>query len=315
MNAISPARLGIIDGLDPDAYHSGPGVSKSNLDLIHNAPALLEWSRNAPKDTDCKAAVDLGTAFHSLLLEPDTFAGLYIVDWTPPADAIVTVDDLKAALDGRGIAYKASAGKSALTTLLLDNDPAAPVSDVLQREWAKGLAGRKVLSPAEWKKLVLMRDSAMAHPVARKLLEAPGAVERSYYWHDEQTGELCRARHDKSIPTLGMTLDVKTTADIGKFARSIHDYRYHVQDAFYGDGHQAVTGEALRGFPFLVVSTTRDRSRYPVRLFVLDQQSRDVGRAEYRADLARYAAAKKSGLWPGLETISLPGWYLAQSIV
>lgn len=318
MNAVSPAeqvRLGIIDHLDAEEYHSGPGVSKSNLDLVHNAPALLEWSRVAPKDENCKAAVDTGTAFHTLLLEPDRFAAEYVVDWTPPADAIVTVDDLKAALDERGILFKAAAGKGALTKTLLDADPDAPVSDALEREWRAGLNGRKVLTAAEWKKLTLMRDSAMAHPVARKLLDAPGAVERSYYWHDEQTGELCRSRHDKSIPTLSMTLDVKTTADIARFSRSIHDYRYHVQDAFYGDGHQAVTGELLRGFPFLVVSTTRDRSRYPVRLFVLDQQSRDVGRAEYRADLSRYSAAKKSGLWPGLETISLPGWYFAQSAV
>lgn len=315
MNAITPIwpAPGIHDALPANKYHAGPGVSKSNLDLIHNAPALLEWSQLAPRDPECKAAVDTGTAFHALLLEPDTFDALYTVDFEPPPGAISTVDDLKAALTARAIEHKGNAGKAVLTALLLDADPNAPVTEAMQREWAAGLNGRRVLTRAEWLKLSLMRDSVMAHPFARRLIEAEGAAERSYYWTDAETGELCRARHDKAIPRLGVTLDVKTTGDMSKFPRSIADYRYHVQEAFYRDGHQETTGEALRGFPFLVVSTTRDRSRYPVRMFSLDAAARDIGRAEYRADLAVYAACRRSGVWPGVEPVSLPGWFLAQS--
>lgn len=304
---------GIHDNLPADAYHSGPGVSKSNLDLIRNAPALLEWSRNAPRDPVCKAAVDTGTAFHTLILEPDRFEQAYVGDFSPPSGALITAEDLKNALAERGIKFAASATKPVLTALLLDADSNAPVSDVMQCEWAAGINGRLVLTRTEHAKLILMRDSVMAHPFARRLIEAEGAVERSYYWTDAETGQLCRSRHDKAIPKLGMTLDVKTTADIAKFARSIADYRYHVQEAFYRDGHQSATGEELRGFPFLVVSTTRDRSRYPVRMFSLDAVSRQIGRAEYRADLQIYAACKKSGIWPGVEPITLPAWYLAQS--
>lgn len=315
MNAVSPVwpAPGIFDAVPADDYHSGPGVSKSNLDLIHNAPALLEWSRLAPRDLDCRAAVDIGTAFHALLLEPDTFHSLYVVDFTPPPEAITTVDGLKAALTDRGLEFKAAASKAALTALLLDADPSAPVSEALQQAWAAGVKGRQVLTPAEWIKLSLMRESAMAHPFARRLIEAEGASERSYYWIDAETGELCRARHDKAIPRLGVNVDLKTTGDIGKFARSMADYRYHVQDAFYTDGHRAAAGDDLRGFPFLVVSTTRDRSRYPVRMFSLDPASRDIGRAEYRADLATYADCKRRGIWPGIEPLSLPTWYIAQS--
>jgi hypothetical protein len=315
MNSITQMHMseGIYDNLSANAYHSGPGVSKSNLDLIHNAPALLEWSREAPVDVGAQAAVDVGTAFHTLLLEPDRFAEEYVADFTPARGVLVTSDDLKAALTRLGVKFAASASKSALTAALLDADPDAPVSDVMQREWAAGVNGRQVLGHAEYLKLTLMRDSVLAHPFARRLIEAEGAVERSYYWTDATTGELCRARHDKAIPKLGMTLDIKTTADIGKFPRSVADYRYHVQEAFYRDGHQAVTGEELRGFPFLVVSTTRDRSRYPVRMFSLDPTSRDLGRAEYRADLDTYAACRRSGIWPGVEPVTLPAWYLAQS--
>lgn len=135
MNAVAPAQPmhGIYDALPAAEYHSGPGVSKSNLDLIRNAPALLEWSRLAPRDLDCKAAVDTGTAFHALLLEPDTFHTLYVVDFAPPPGAINTVDELKAALTARGLEFKAAASKAVLTALLLDADPDASVTDAMRR--------------------------------------------------------------------------------------------------------------------------------------------------------------------------------------
>lgn len=304
---------GFYDGILNADYHSGPGVSKSNLDLVAQAPATLEWSRNAPTDADAETAVNIGSAFHALLLEPEMFEAQYVADFAPPAGALVTADDIKAALVARGIEFKVSASKGALVATLLEEDPSAPVAEALQREWAAGVAGRTVLTAGEWRKLWLMRESVMAHPVARKLVEAAGAVERSYYWHDGETGELCRSRMDKTLTAAGMILDVKTTADLGNFARSVGDYRYHVQDAFYSDGYEAVTGEQPKGFVFLAVSTSRDRARYPVRLFSLDQESKRLGRDEYRLNLRTYAECRATGNWPGVEGLAVPAWYFAKA--
>jgi exodeoxyribonuclease VIII len=294
-------------------YHAGPGISKSNLDWIHECPALLEWARNAPVDDEAKSAVQIGTAFHTLLLEPARFALEYVADFKPPVGALDTAEDLRGALDKAEIPYNKSATKGQLTKLLLDADPNAPVSDVMQAEWKKGIAGRIVVSAAEWRKLHLMRDSVMAHPTARKLIELPGEVEQCHFWRDKETGELCRSRPDKTIDSLEVISDVKTAADVTErgFNQSIHEYRYHVQDAYYTDGC-AQTLWKPRKFLFLLVGTTRDRARYPVHVREISKEHAQLGRDDYRLDLHTYSHAKRTGVWNGIETASLPDWFVAQ---
>lgn len=289
-------------------YHRSHGASKSQLDLLHQSPALVEWAKYAPEDPDADSAVDIGTALHALLLEPDQFSALYVPDFEPPADALTTISDLKAALDKRGIAYKAADSKTVLVDKLLGHDPQAPVVDALRAEWERGIGARTVLSRADHRKLILMRDSVMAHPTARKLLEAQGHSERCHYWVDELTGELCRCRIDREVPQFATILDVKTTADIERFTRSIKQYRYHVQQEFYSEGYGATQGHAPAVFVFLVVSTTRDRKRYPARLFNISAADLDVARLAIREDLATYAECRKTNVWHGIETIAMPPW-------
>ena len=106
---------------------------------------------------------------------------------------------------------------------------------------------------------------------------------------------------------------MKTTADASAtaFGRSVKDYRYHVQDAYYSDGYSYTT-QPCRAFLFLAVSTTRDRARYPVHVYSLPPEQRAIGRTEYTEDLAVYSACMKSGKWPGVEALSLPEWVLRQ---
>lgn len=291
-------------------YHAGPGVSKSQLDLLHLAPALLQWSRNAPRDEEARAAVDIGDAFHATALEPDRFDAEYIGEFVPPEGALVTVDQIKMFMDDEGIGYKASDSKGTLVNKLLDIYPEAPLLDRLREQYNSELNGRTILTASEMRKVRLMRESAMAHPFARTLLEADGDVEPSIYWIDPVTGELCRMRTDKLV-RLGdrrILLDVKTTAEIDRFGMSIEEYRYHVQDAFYSEGYEQHFGAPPDGFVFLVVSTSRDAGRYPVRCFGLDEEDKIAGRNAFRADLNRYAECKRTGRWPGVEIATRPAW-------
>lgn len=252
-------------------YHHGEGVSKSQLDLIDKSPALFQWNQHAPEDQEKKSALNLGDATHALLLEPERFTTEYAIG---PANA----------------PRNTKAGKAAW--------------EAFEAE----LQGQTVLSADEGRRLHLIRDSVMAHPHAKWLLEAAGDAEASLYWIDPKENVLCRCRPDKTIPTLGWLVDVKTTADISKFERSMYDYRYHVQDAFYSDGYAAHFGEPLNGFVFLVVSTSIECGKYPVRLFVLDAEAKAAGRTAYRVNLATYADCLRTGEWSGLETLSLPYW-------
>ena len=302
--AIAP---GIYSDIPIDDYHAGPGVSKSQLDLLAKEPALLEWSRNAPRDEEARASVDIGQAVHSVLLQPDTFDQLFTVDFTAPKGAIVTADDARMALDERGIPYTAKDAKPTLITKLLDADPDAPVLDSLKEQWAAGAKGKIVLTAAEHRKVMLMRDSVMAHPFARSLIEAPGPVESSIYWIDRETGELCRCRPDKraELGNMNPTVDLKTTDDVDRFYYSVEDYRYDVQDAFYSDGVEAHFG-AREPFIFLAVSNRREAGRYPVRCWVLPDWQRVQGHDTMRRDLNLYHRCRTTGKWPGIGVCERP---------
>ncbi|MCY1184060.1 Exodeoxyribonuclease 8 [compost metagenome] len=59
---------------------------------------------------------------------------------------------------------------------------------------------------------------------------------------------------------------------------------------------------------FLVVSTSIECGKYPVRLFTMDGETKDAGRQTYIKDLATYADCLRSNEWPAIETLSLPYW-------
>jgi exodeoxyribonuclease VIII len=191
-------------------------------------------------------------------------------------------------------------------------------SDV-KAEWMRNNGHRNVLEPETWDQLHRMRDAVMAHPAARALMTAPGKAEQSVYWVDEVTGVLCRCRPDKWLDT-GYIADLKTTEDASPeaFGKSIATYAYDVQDAFYTDGC-AAAGRPIRGFLFVAVEKTAcvvDGVAMGVAVYRLDDVSRDIGRAKYRADLATYAECKRTGVWPcygtKIQEISVPAWSLSK---
>ena len=271
MNAATDAITpGYYRDLSNEAYHKGPGISKSQLDLIHKSPALFQWSKAAPEDDEKKSALNVGDAVHAILLEPHRFGDEYVI--APEFDR------------------RTKAGKQQY------------------EEFEASITSQTVLTADEGRKVQLIRESVMAHPHARWLVEAEGDAEASIYWNERSTGLLARCRPDKTIPSLGWIADIKTTADMDKFARSVYDYRYHVQDPFYCDGYAAHFGEQPAAFVFLVVSTSIECGKYPVRIFTLDLEAKSIGRETYLQDMAVYADCIRTGEWSGLETLSLPYW-------
>lgn len=184
-------------------------------------------------------------------------------------------------------------------------------SDVLA-EWTENNPGRIVLSPEVWDQLHAMRDAVHNHPAAHALLTSvPGEAEKSVYWIDPTTGVLCRCRpdwwrDDWIIP------DLKTTDDASPegFAKSIANWRYDVQAAFYMDGIEQATGKRPKSFVFIAVEK---KPPYGVGVYVLDSDSLELGRAQYQHDLRIYAECVRTGEWPGygdkIQTISLPAWH------
>ncbi|MDX5979577.1 PD-(D/E)XK nuclease-like domain-containing protein [Vreelandella alkaliphila] len=191
-------------------------------------------------------------------------------------------------------------------------------SDVVD-EWAANNGHRTILSDAEYTLVIAMRDAVMAHPAAARIMRMKGKAEQSVYWRDPVTGELCRIRPDWWVPTRGLMADVKTTDDASKegFARSISKWRYHVQHPFYLDGANEAIRQAGLTLPeqrYFVFIAVEKKPPFNVGVYVLGDESIQVGRDEYRDNLNTYAECLASGDWPGysdsIETISLNDWYM-----
>lgn len=77
--SIISIQNGIYHDLSNEDYHSGPAISKSQLDDIAISPAVYQWKKHAPIDEEKTQALDMGTALHCILLEPDEFEKRFIV--------------------------------------------------------------------------------------------------------------------------------------------------------------------------------------------------------------------------------------------
>lgn len=85
-------KPGVYEGIPNAEYHSGPGISKSGLDLIHRSPLHYHAVVTAENDRVPTAAQELGTAAHALILEPDVFTDTYCLALRR-SDAPDAIDD------------------------------------------------------------------------------------------------------------------------------------------------------------------------------------------------------------------------------
>lgn len=368
---------GIYDNITNHDYHSGPGISKSGLDLIAKSPAHYHYAVTAANDNEPTAAQALGTAFHALLLEPEVFAATYVSelrkDEYPDAidDREKLVEMVRVLNESRLPKLSMTGGKDELINRICDNHPDFKPVDLEKNKlselkyileglnehrtgllsttgnmndlaailrannhsfmlWSEikadhttEIEGKTVLTTDQWDQLHAMRDAVMAHPAASKLMALPGKAEQSVYWNDPKTGVLCRCRPDWWVMDRNIIVDLKTCIDASPegFAKSIYNWRYHVQDAMYREGCEIAT-QRMQSFVFLAVEKDAcvvNGEAKGVAVYVLDEESRNVGMKEYRQALNEYASCLESENWPGylhnVQVISIPAWGIKKSEV
>lgn len=266
--------LGTLHGLPSADYHAIDALGASGLRKLARSPrhffaAHLDPNRPANEPTPAMRA---GTLAHCAVLEPEALALRYVVK--PPGH------------DGRTKEGKA---------------------------WLQSVApGFEIVTADEWTTAQRQADAVRALPEIGPLF-SNGRAEVSAFWVDEATGELCKCRPDWEAPAGEgvVLLDVKTTQDASPagFPRSIANFRYDLQAAWYSDGYEKASGRMVLGFVFTAVEAD-----YPhaAAAYMLDDVTLDKARAENRRLLDLYAACKTSGVWPGYPTdvqiVQLPAW-------
>ena len=214
-------------------------------------------------------AMRIGSLTHTAILEPDKLPGLVVV--APEVDR------------------RTKEGKAKWA------------------EFTEANEGKEIVTAQEHAKLFGMRDAVWKHPASAKLLSRVKLIETSIF--ESLNGVDVRIRPD-AIRDDGIFVDLKTTGDASPrgFAKSVANYRYHVQDSFYSDVAQLSMGK-LPPFVFLCVET---ESPYLVSVYTLTSDAKAIGRKLYTQDLATFRECSEADNWPGysdeIQPLELPRW-------
>lgn len=217
-------------------------------------------------------AFRIGGAFHALVLEPRKFNKSYAI--TPICDR------------------RTKAGKE------------------IYQAFQESVDGQEILTKDEFDTIDIMADS-IKNQIIHKMIEQ-GKAEVCIVWKDEVTGLLCKARIDYIHEERAILIDLKSTRDASAsaFAKSIYNYGYYQQCAFYSDGWNALTNDPT-AFVFLPVEK---QPPFAVAAYEMHEQVVFAGRQSYRAALDTFAECQKKGEWPGyadsVEMLNLPQWAL-----
>jgi hypothetical protein len=171
--------------------------------------------------------------------------------------------------------------------------------------------GRTVLSMADAISVMHMDHAIYEHPAAAMLLGLPGKAETTHMWTDAATGLQCKCRPDWLTDDGRLIVDLKTTENASprEFARSIAQWRYHVQAAWYLDGIEQSTGTRPEQFIFICVEK---KAPFVCAVYAADAEMIAAGAKTAARDLEVLATCKAADAWPGysdqIEPISLPAW-------
>lgn len=245
-------------------------VNASLLKAIRRSPAHAKHAKdNGRDDTD---ALRVGRAIHSVILEPDKFHKEFAC--APECDRRTSVGKAKWASFVEGIGQK--------TALKVD----------------------------EYEMVMRMHESVLAHPKAKELLTARGEPELSLAWEENGSGLWCKARMDYVLDDADIVVDVKSTdsADEEGFARSVLRYGYHVQDAFYRKGYQALKDR----WPQFVFIAVEKEPPYGVACYSLPGDVIRRVTDEVEGSLHRLRGCMETNDWPGyglgITELVLPAW-------
>lgn len=256
-------------------YHEHPALSRSRLWLLHESPQKFKWAEEHPEPPS--PAFRLGAAFHKLALEPETFDNEYVV--------APTID--RRTKDGKVLWEKFTQDSAEM--------------------------GKELLNVDEMEVIAAMRESLMANPTARVLIEK-GQKEQSFFWKEPNTGIEMKCRPDVLLTDdLKVIADLKScsSADTEAFTRDVLRYGYDVQAALYTEGVQQ-SHPGKYAFIFIAVEKTPP---YAVNVLETDSLVIDYGYIRYRELLDTYAECLNTGNWYGfngaeniMNKIELPAW-------
>jgi exodeoxyribonuclease VIII len=269
---------GCAPDLSNEDYHASKDyISRSSLMDFDKSPYTY-WAKHINPDRPIRESTPqmvLGTAFHTLVLEPDMF------------DKFYTMELPKVLLKDVGKETYESYKKSL--------------------EFIKN-CGKTVLSVNDWQNMLYMKEKIKSSKEAMHLI-SDSRIENSFFWKDEHSGLNLKCRPD--ILHENMIIDLKTTSNASPrhFQREMVDYGYHIQFAMIRDAVEIIEGRRINNCINIVVET---KYPYNMAIYIIDELALEEGYVKYKQlclDLKNAIAENKFSDY-GIQTIGLPRWAL-----
>ena len=263
-----------VENMPSVVYHSHGFTSASQLKKIASTSlAHFKHERENPKEQT--PALIFGSAYHTLILEPEKFADEY---FTLDRDAMPYPDK-----DFR------------------NSDNKAWKEDVLARN-----SDKTYLSPEDFITLYEMKAALELYPNFIFLLKN-GVAEESYFAEIDGMG--VRVRPDY-VSRFGI-VDLKTCQDASPeaFGRDAAKMRYLIQAALYTDvvstfqAHETIgRGEHYEGdvLPFFFLAQEKTAPYIP-QMYRVPSYLIEAGRAQYEDVLKQLFTAQTTDVWQGYE--------------
>lgn len=210
-SAATLPKEGIYFNMPSKEYFALPYFSRSAAQIVRFSGKQFEYSlKNPVQETPAMA---LGTAIHSMFLEPEDFAATYVkapsIADSAGKKIIQTVEDLKPFLEAFGL--KKSGKKEDLLDSVREylNPAEVVIWDDIKANFEREnfISGRKVLSAEDFKTLSDMRAALSECEDLPETIKN-GRAEVVIIWKDRETGVMCKCRLDYVQP-LAVT-DVKS---------------------------------------------------------------------------------------------------------
>lgn len=260
-------EIGCYLNMPNDLYHSCAGISNTGLNHVRNNPSDYIWNKKAPIDHSKMSSIDLGSAVHLALLEPERL-----------------VPDHE-----NGILIGPTKGRDTIKF----------------RDYCEENSDKLVLTEIEFNQVRYSVLSAKAHPAINELLNLEGHNESSIFAMYNDT--LCKIRPDIDLTPSGnpALVDVKVTKSIDDWRSDLtwknplFTLNYGHNAAFYLEVASAHYGLQYDVYSFLLIQSTICVGRYPVSVFTITRQElENYGFFDdVRANLAIYKECVTSKNW------------------
>ena len=263
---------GINHNVPEDEYHAFRAVSKSTLWSFAKNPSKWKKLEDAGIRREPTPAMQWGSLVDAMLLQPEEVERSFAVS---PYDDFRTKD---------AKAWRDAETRTVITQSTFDSAKAAA-------------------------------DSVLSNPIAGDVLSGAETQVSVLVEGDEtQTGErfLAKSRIDivPGEPFASWVFDLKTTQSLSDMDRTIANFGYHVQAAWYLDMYNAAAGEARSPWGFVFVES---EFPYETAVVELDPLAIERGREWYLGALAKWCKCHRDGKFPSpfdgeIPVISLPKW-------